>query len=536
MAKEFNITGNCFFEDHYMADVSKQLAQTFDMIEKGKYFIINRPRQYGKTTTLYRMADRLNESGKYLVFNISFEGVGDVVFEKEDTFAQIFMKLLAKSIKRHDEKWSIQIREMAKKVDGLDALGEVITDLATGTDKKIVVLIDEVDKSSNNQLFLGFLAMLRNLYLERKNTPTFHSVVLAGVHDVKSLKLKLRPDDAKTYNSPWNIATEFTVDMNLSPSEIKPMLDDYAQEQDVMMDSQSIAERLFYFTSGYPYLTSHLCKIIAEEILPTQNVMEHTDTIRKEWTQTDVFNAFQILVRKHYNANFDTLIKNLREYPDLYRLVYNIVIDGVTMPYNNHDSIISLGILHGIFGRSEGGTLKIHNRVYREIIADMMISEWRTGNLREGGRNTDAFEYVSQYHLPNNGLDMQKVLVNFQMFMKKEYSEKDRTFLERDGRLIFLAFLKPIINGIGFDFKEPQISEEKRLDVVVIYNQHQYVAELKIWHGEAAHKKGLAQLADYLDRMSLDMGFLIIFDHNQTKTWKKGWVNMNGKRIFWARV
>ena len=232
----------------------------------------------------------------------------------------------------------------------------------------------------------------------------------------------------------------------------------------------------------------------------------------------------------------DTLIKNLREYPDLYRLVYNIVIDGVTMPYNNHDSTISLGILHGIFGRSEDGTLKIHNRIYREIIADMMISEWRTGNFREGGRNTDVFDYVSQYHLPNKGLDMQKVLVNFQTFMKKEYNEKDRAFLERDGRLIFLAFIKPIINGVGFDFKEPQVSEEKRLDVVITYHQHLYVAELKIWHGDAAHEKGLTQLADYLDRLGLEAGYLLIFDHNKKKTWKKDWVVVAGKRIFWARV
>ena len=53
--------------------------------------------------------------------------------------------------------------------------------------------------------------------------------------------------------------------------------------------------------------------------------------------------------------------------------------------------------------------------------------------------------------------------------MKEQYSEKDRKFIEENGRLLFLAFIKPIINGKGFDFKEVQISEEKRLDVVVTY-------------------------------------------------------------------
>lgn len=56
MGKEFNITGICRLAKHYMADVSDKLAIAFKMIEKGDYFIINRPRQYGKTTTLYSLS------------------------------------------------------------------------------------------------------------------------------------------------------------------------------------------------------------------------------------------------------------------------------------------------------------------------------------------------------------------------------------------------------------------------------------------------------------------------------------------------
>jgi predicted AAA+ superfamily ATPase len=47
---------------HYMADVSKKLDQTLKMVSAGEYFIINRPRQYGKTTTLYSLADSLEKS------------------------------------------------------------------------------------------------------------------------------------------------------------------------------------------------------------------------------------------------------------------------------------------------------------------------------------------------------------------------------------------------------------------------------------------------------------------------------------------
>ncbi|HLP45286.1 MAG TPA: GxxExxY protein, partial [Candidatus Kapabacteria bacterium] len=68
-----------------------------------------------------------------------------------------------------------------------------------------------------------------------------------------------------------------------------------------------------------------------------------------------------------------------------------------------------------------------------------------------------------------------------------------------------------IINGKGFDFKEVEISEEKRLDIVVTYGSQKYIIELKKWYGEEAHRKGLKQLTDYLDRQEQNIGFLIIY-------------------------
>ncbi|WP_204814772.1 hypothetical protein, partial [Olsenella uli] len=59
--------GTCFKKYHYMADVSKKLGQSFDLIEKWKYFIINRPRQYGKTTTMNILVHKLRE----IVFSVS---------------------------------------------------------------------------------------------------------------------------------------------------------------------------------------------------------------------------------------------------------------------------------------------------------------------------------------------------------------------------------------------------------------------------------------------------------------------------------
>jgi hypothetical protein len=54
-------------------------------------------------------------------------------------------------------------------------------------------MIDEVDKTSNNRVYIHFLGMLRDKYLARKDGRefTFQSVILAGVYDIKNLKLKM---------------------------------------------------------------------------------------------------------------------------------------------------------------------------------------------------------------------------------------------------------------------------------------------------------------------------------------------------------
>ena len=470
MKKKFNVTGLCIPNKHYVADVSKKLGKTYNMVVEGEYFIINRPRQYGKTTMLYNLSESLSTSEEYLVFNISFEGIGDDIFKEEAVFSEGFVDILATYAEYKIPTLASWLYESKNAVNSLKSLSSLITKLVIKADKKIVLLIDEVDKSSNNQLFVSFLAMLRNKFLSREDFKTFHSVVLS----VKESK----------YNSPWNIASAFTVDMNLQPEEIRSMLDEYAADKGVEMDTQEIADKLFYYTSGYPFLVSRLCKIYDEEILLTKTNLQ--------WTAEDV-DATVVKIAKESNTNFESLIKNLEENTELYALVFRQLIEVEISQYSIFDPVIQLGLMHGVLKNGKG---------------------------------------ITGYRLPNSEFNIELVLLKFQAFMRDQYSQKDRDFLEKNGRLVFLAFIKPIINGSGYDFKEVQISEERRLDVVITYFNHKYVAELKIWRGQAAHEEGLNQLSDYLNRQALKVGYLLIFDHANTKTWTSEWIDWQDKKIF----
>jgi hypothetical protein len=131
-----------------------------------------------------------------------------------------------------------------------------------------------------------------------------------------------------------------------------------------------------------------------------------------------------------------------------------------------------------------------------------------------------------------DGLDIKLILRRFQTFMKEHASSRDLDFLEREGRLLFLAYLRPIINGMGFDFKEPNVGDERRMDIVITYRNKRDVLELKRWYGEKAHQEGLQQLSDYLDLYGLSEGYLLIYDFNKNKLYKDELIPFKDKQIY----
>ena len=92
--KDFNITGTCIPAKHYMVDTNDKISNVFDLVKRGKYFAISRPRQYGKTTTLYLLEQELLKTDEYLPIKISFEGFGPASFSTEEKFCYHFLDSL----------------------------------------------------------------------------------------------------------------------------------------------------------------------------------------------------------------------------------------------------------------------------------------------------------------------------------------------------------------------------------------------------------------------------------------------------------
>ncbi len=507
MSKSFNVVGTCYPKENYMVDMGSRLNEIGKLVDEKKYFTINRARQYGKTTLLNLMVRYL--SSKYTVFSVSFEGLGDSVFEKESSFCSIICRLLYDAI-RYGEvpaledpvKNIIYDAVQNNSIEDLFGLSTMISDLCGAAKRPIVLMIDEVDQASGYKVFLDFLGMLRSKYLKRTTRPVFQSVILAGVYDIKNLKQRIRNDEEHQYNSPWNIAADFCVDMSFTAADIAGMLRDYAADKNIEMEIQKIADEIYEYTSGYPYLVSRICKLIDEN--------RENQEIYGNWSQTGVTEAVKILL-KEPGTLFDDMRKKITDYPELNNIIYAILFRGETYPYNLDNYAIDIGSMFGFITERDGQAV-IANRIFETRLYNLFLSEemMKSSTYQAGELEKNQF-------IKNGLLDMELVLVKFMEHFQDVYGKSPTKFIEENGRRIFLLYLKPIINGVGNYYIEAQTRDQTRTDIIVDYLGRQFVIEVKIWRGDAYNRRGEKQLTEYLDYYHLDYGYMLSFNFNKNK-------------------
>ena len=510
--KKFNVTGRCYPEQHYMVDITERLEQVKEMVDQGDYFCINRGRQYGKTTTLSLLRTRLED--EYTVFFISFEGIGETPFETGEALSYTFLNLLNDSLDYGEVKQaSLSMKELVGKyvsdssgtLSLLD-LSRKISQICIVSEKPVVLLIDEVDQAGNYKAFIQFLALLRDKYLKRMERPTFQSVILAGVYDVKNLKLKIRSEGEHQYNSPWNIAAEFSVDMSFTKADIEGMLLAYEKDHKTGMDVAVIAGLLYDYTSGYPFLVSRLCKLMDEKVAGTEKYPTKKDV----WNR----NGFQEAVKQllsEPNTLFDDMRKKLDDYPDLRKMLYELLYEGRSFPYNIDDRILNIAKMFGYI-KEYNGKVMVANRIFETRLYNLFVSEelLQSAIYAEGSKDGNQF-------IQNGKLDMRRVLERFVVHFTELYGNSEEKFIEKVGRKYFLFYLKPIINGTGNYYVEAHTRDEGRTDVIVDYLGEQYVVELKIWRGNAYNERGQEQLLEYLEAYHLNKGYMLSFNFNHKK-------------------
>ncbi|MDI9243211.1 AAA-like domain-containing protein [Fusibacillus kribbianus] len=506
----FNTTGICDPSEHYMVDLTQRLFEVRKLVDEGKYFTINRARQFGKTTTLHALAEYLSQD--YLVISMDFQmQMSDAKFRNENSFSQAFARAFENSFRitesSKSQEYQVALkafteeRQEAGEQFELVELFQALSNLCAAIPKKIVLMIDEVDSATNNQVFLDFLAQLRGYYINRSRFATFQSVILAGVCDIRNLKRKMRPDEEHKDNSPWNIAADFDIDMSFSTEQINGMLLDYASEHDTAIDTNLIAGEIYDYTSGYPYLVSRICQLLDEM---------YEAGMRDSWTHAGVLEAVRKLVRES-NSLFEDMAKKVKDYPDLGTMLRDILFCGKGIPFNLGTELVSIGAMFG-FLKDEDGQVAISNRIFEIWFYNLFIAQDAIDS-----KTYDVGQQLKGQFVTESGLDVEKILKKFVEHFTESFGNSTDTFVEENGRKLFMLYIRPLINGIGNYYIEARTRSMGRTDLIIDYLGNQYIIEMKIWRGNEYNTRGEEQLLGYLDDYHLERGYMLSFNFNKNK-------------------
>jgi len=503
MKKYFNTAGPCNQKIHYMVPAETRNMEIAGLIEQGHYFVIHAARQSGKTTIIQQFVSDINAKDDFYALYCSLEAV-QVFKDPKDGIPEILNVL--KSAIRFSKLPNKD--RFAKDVDMTNIstlVGDALKLFCSELDRPFVVFFDEVDGLQDGTL-ITFLRQLRDGFITRHQIPFMHSVALVGLRNIRDYKSQVRQGQFTLGSaSPFNVITESLTLTNFAESEVAQL---YAQHTDAsgQVFKSDIVRKIYNFTGGQPWLVNAVAREIVQKILEND--------ASKEITLELVDQAVKNIILRR-DTHIDSLLDKLKE-PRVRKVIEPLILgkeDEIDITDDDTQYCLDLGLL-----KIEHKILKPANLIYGEVIIRTL--SYRTQFSLESKIQHSWID-------PQGRIDMNGLLQGFQQFWRENsavWADKYE-YKEAAPHLILQAFLQRIINGGGSILREYAAGRE-RMDLCVLYENYKYPIELKIRYTKSVVEKGLQQLAQYMDTVNEQTGWLVIFDRDDTKSWDE--------KIFWT--
>ncbi len=498
MKKFFNTAGPCVPDKHYML-ATTDFSNLKKLIDAERYFILHAPRQTGKTTLMLQLEEQLNQEGKYIALYVNVESAQawrNQIIQINQTIVNEF-KMNAKISLPSEFQPSPQCFE-----DTANGFSNFLINWCLELPKPLVLLMDEVDSLIGDGL-ISVLRQLRAGYTKRPRAFP-QALCLIGLRDIRDYRIY--SDSSQRYvigGSAFNVKDKSIRLANFTQKQVKELYAQHTQATGQAFDEAAL-QQIYSLTQGQPWLVNALGRELCFD--------EHAIPWEKTVTKADVDEMVEILIQRR-DVHLDQLADKLTE-PRVAAIIESILIgesNNATLEDERNDLnedrqyLIDLGLVHA---GKQG--LEIANPIYREVIP-RELTVYHQDML---GQNPQW------YVKPNGQLDIEKLLKAYIEFYK-EHSEmvtKRKTYTEAAHHLLFMAWLQRIVNSGG------RISREYaaglgRLDLCIDFADERFAFELKR-NSKNALNEGKTQLVDYLERLSLDSGWLIIFSRRNIKDWK----------------
>lgn len=300
----------------------------------------------------------------------------------------------------------------------------------------------------------------------------------------------------------------------------------YETDHNTGMDTFAVADSIWEYTAGYPYLVSRICQIIDSKMVPVK-----FKNLGLAWTAYGVDEAVKLLLSETGTSLFDSLTGKLTNYPNLKQKLRRVLLRSETLSWLPYDEEQQQLFMYG-FIRNNHNTVAVANRIFEMLLYTHFIGENNSNNsLKQSGSETKSVFVDS-----DGILNVPKIMEHFISEHNRIHGEHTEKFLEEEGRERFITYVAAIINGTGTYSIEEQTRNHSRMDMVIHYLGRRYVIEMKIWRGDRYNADGEKQLIEYLDYFGLDTGYLLSFNFNRHKKPSVELVHVGDKVIYEGTV
>jgi len=229
-------------------------AKLYNYLKEGKYAYVLNARQVGKSSLRVHTSKRLTMDG-YSCVNIDLTSIGSEDITADEWYFSFVYQIIEQL--GLDEDVFVEWWESNRKLTTVNRFSKVFDKfILEENTQKIIIMIDEVDSilgikkdfSAND-----FFAVIRTFYNLRSEDERYKNITfsLFGVATPEDLMR----DSSRT---PFNIAHSVKIEQ-FKFYESLSLIDGLENQQ---IDGREILEKIFYWTSGTPYLTQKILDYI----------------------------------------------------------------------------------------------------------------------------------------------------------------------------------------------------------------------------------------------------------------------------------
>jgi AAA-like domain len=468
--RTFNTSGPNILNQHYTLPRLDWIEQGKNLVHNDRYFTIWAPRQTGKSTYFYLLANTLREEG-YKVCYVNFENY-------KNGSMRAFLNEFCARIEQH---WGIDF-------DGYE-LQEIFTEISKIKDTKFVLIVDEVE--GINPDFLGeFLHSIRNVYHSRSEHG-LKSVILVGVTNI----LGVIKDNA----SPFNIADNLNIPYFTNEETIE-LLNQHERETGQLFDP-SVIKKISYITANQPGLVNAFANQLVTDF-PNKPIIDYADYLKVEdWFLTEAI-----------DKNINNIINKAE---DCREFVETLLFKDIKIRFHINRPEIKLLFVNGVIAKDVDGNVCFRVPLYQKCLY-MAFYPYMNGESERIGSTINVEDYFDT----GGALLIDKVIESYKKYALRRkfryFREKNKhghymTLKEATLVYSFETYLTAFLDMVdGKTYIEAQTGVG-RTDLLINVNQQEFVVEAKVYSDIVKFKRGKKQLAQYIQSLSLDSGIYLVF-------------------------